>query len=435
MTRVLLFLLFFVLLAADTLGWNLSLAPGLSVKNAMLYLILGSIALETALKRNRSLELLSVTVPYMACLFYAFLTWLAIVLLIEYPGYSAKQGFIYLKAGLADNLIVFLVFFYGVLTSSDAKRLLKMMIWTVIATNVVAVIDGLNMPNLDLIHEREDGRIGGPIGESNQYAAYLALFLPAALALVLMERGMKRTLAVLGLGASALAFLMTVSRGGFVGLAAGTVLGAFFLREYVSGKAVMSAITGVVILSLVSFVVLYFSGYTELIYDRVVAKTTGGSAQTITSGRTWIWSEYLGKMLESPITLVTGFGWNSYRYFPDFLRAPHNGYLGIFFQLGIIGLTLVLMSFANILRAAREGLQHAEDDREATTTLFAFVVGLLSVLIAIMFVDLTTPWIFIWAYAGVVMRIAVLQRQVEPASALERPAPGLGSRADVPRTA
>lgn len=435
MTRFLLFLLFFVLLAADTLGWNLSLAPGLSVKNAMLYIILASIAFETALKRNRDLELMSVTVPYAICLFYAFLTWLCIVLLIQYPGYSAEQGFIFLKSGLADNLVIFLVFFYGVLTTNDAKRLLKMMIWIVLAANVISVIDSLNMPNLDLVHEREDGRITGPIGESNQYAAYLTLFLPAGLALVLMEHGVKRALAVIGLGASLLAFLMTVSRGGFVGLAAGSVLGAFFLRQYVSGKAVMTAAAGLLVLVLVSLAVLYFTGYTELIYDRVVGKTTGGSAQTITSGRTWIWSEYLGKMLGTPITLITGFGWNSYNYFPDFLRAPHNGYLGVFFQLGIIGLTLVLLSFANILRTAREALPHALHDRETAAALFAFIFGLLAILVAIMFVDLTTPWIFIWAYAGVVMRIAVLQRETDPSTVHERPPAGIESRADAPRPA
>ena len=52
MTRILLFLLFFVLLAADTLDLNLSLAPGLSVKKAFLYLILVGIAVDAALKRN-----------------------------------------------------------------------------------------------------------------------------------------------------------------------------------------------------------------------------------------------------------------------------------------------------------------------------------------------------------------------------------------------
>ena len=55
--RVLLVLLFLVMQVAILLNLDLSLAPGLSVKNAFLYLILLGIIVDTALRRNRDLEL------------------------------------------------------------------------------------------------------------------------------------------------------------------------------------------------------------------------------------------------------------------------------------------------------------------------------------------------------------------------------------------
>lgn len=419
MTRFLLFLLFFVMLAADTLGLNLSLGPGLSVKNAILYLILLSIAIEAALKRNRDLELLSVVLPYALCILYAIFTIVVVLLFIDYYGYSARDAIISLKSSLGDNLVVFLVFFYGALTLKDATWLVKMIIWLVIAGNLISVMDALNIPDLGLIQERRDGRIGGPFGESNQYGAFLTLFLPAVVGLALSERGMRRKLAFAGFAVSVLALLMTVSRGAFVGAACGALLGAFYLRKEISAKLVTSTLGGLAVVGIVAFAVLTVTGYTELLFQRMIDHTFT-SIDTASSGRTGIWTDALEKMLEYPHSLITGFGWNSYVHFP-FRLAPHNGYLGIFFELGFIGLLLVLAAFGGILRTAREGLRAAIRlaSPNAEITLLAFVIGLFSILVAIFFVDLSNPWLFIWAYSGVVMRIAVLQRQAAALSAEE----------------
>ena len=177
MTRVLLALLFFVMLGAVLLHLDLSLAPGLSVKNAFLYLILIGIIIDAALRRNRDLELLSVSVPYALCIVYAIFTWVMILVLIDYPRYNAVRSFVSLKSNLGDHLVVFLVFFYGVLHAKDARGLMKTILWIVLLANLISVMDALDMPDLSLIGQREDGRVSGPMGESNQYAAYLALFI------------------------------------------------------------------------------------------------------------------------------------------------------------------------------------------------------------------------------------------------------------------
>ena len=181
MTRVLMAMLFIVMLGAVLFDLDLSLAPGLSVKNAFLYLILVGIIVETALRRNRDFELLSISVPYILAVCYAIFTWVMILVLIDYPRYDAFRSLVSLKSALADHVVVFLVFFYGVLNVRDAQSLMRIMLWVVMFTNLLSVMDGLNMPDLQLIGEREDGRVSGPMGESNQYAAYLALFMPPML--------------------------------------------------------------------------------------------------------------------------------------------------------------------------------------------------------------------------------------------------------------
>lgn len=422
MTRLLLFLIFFVMFAGDNIGLNVGLAPGLSVKNAFLYLILVSIAIESALKRNRSIELMSVILPYSMLFLYAMFTWTFILLLRWYPGYSMISTLIGLKGSLADHVIVLIVFFYGVLNAKDALALIKALIWTVVIANIVTIVDSLNIPDLGLAGELYQGRIVGFIGEPNQYAAFLDLFLPSSLALVLLGRGFVRLLALLAFAASVLALFMTISRGGLVGLFIGSAIGTFYLRQHISGKTIVASMGGMFVLLVLIVSILFALGFGDMLYERTIGVSTRGNAFDISSGRTSLWGNALAVMFEQPLSLILGYGWGSYRYFPEFTLAPHNTYLKVFFELGFVGLVLMLTALFNIFRIALDGVRHA--DASAAPFLFAFCFGFPSFLIAIFFVDLTTPWILIWAYIGTSMRLAVSQIRQSNAGAGRVPGRG-----------
>jgi O-antigen ligase len=353
---------------------------------------------------------MSVIVPYSLYFFYACFTLVIVVVFVNYPGYEILKAIISIKSGVADNLLVFLVFFYGVLTAKDAESLIKVMIWTVVVANVITVIDGFNIPDLGIVSERDDGRIGGPIGESNQFAAFLALFLPGILALALLERGAVRVIAFIGFGFSLIAFLMAASRGGFLGVVGGTMIGFVLLRRYISPKLAISAAGSIVGLAIVAVVILSFTSFGDLLYERFLEDSTKGSATHISSGRTYIWTTALNKMFENPITLVTGYGWDTYFQFRIFRYAPHNSYLNIFFELGAIGILPVLITFTNVVRHANRAMSITTPETRAV--LFAFVIGLLAILVAIFFVDISSPWIFLWAYIGASMRLAIEQEKV-----------------------
>jgi O-antigen ligase len=284
-----------------------------------------------------------------------------------------------------------------------------MIIWTVLAVNIITVIDALNLIELGLIQERQDGRIGGPVGESNQYAAFLALFLPPTLALALIEHGFRRVIVFVGFGISVLAFLMTASRGGVVGIVMGAAIGGFLLRGFVTARSIAVGFAVVLILAPIALLVLYFAGFGDLFYDRFIETTTAGNSWTVSSGRNEIWGSALSKMLESPVSIITGFGWDTYQQAFIFRYAPHNTYLKFFFELGSIGLILILVALVNIVRIARACLTDARDDER--TMIMAFIIGFLGILVAIFFVDLTRPWILIWAFVGILMRVASLAGQ------------------------
>lgn len=395
-------------MAAETLGVKLSLAPGLSVKNAYLYVILLILIIEAAMRKGEGqIELKNVHIPFIALLSYATLSWFVLSLLQVYPAYGMYEYLIALKSGLIDHYLVFLVFFYGVRSTRDALWVVKYMLGIVVLSNIITLVDVYDIPDLGLIHERPDGRVSGPLGESNQYAAFLILFLPGIAVASWKALGLKRVVHFLGLLASLGVLVLTMSRGAIVGLTAGSVLGTFYLSHFLRpGQYVKTAIA-VTALTAITLIAIGYQ-YSDLLYARFIEQSSVASIETASTGRSEIWSGMLSKQLEVPITFIVGYGWDTYtmmRRMGEFVDAPHNVYLHYLFTLGIIGLALFLTVVINIMRVTKKAI--AMTDEFTRVQLMAFVFGFLSLLIAISFVDLYDPWPFVWAYTGLMMRVAI----------------------------
>ncbi|MCH8188193.1 MAG: hypothetical protein IIB66_05735 [Proteobacteria bacterium] len=110
-------------------------------------------------------------------------------------------------APLFEHLLVLLIFFYGTDNTRDTVWLFRSIVWLVIVGNVITVVDVFNIPDLGLISEREDGRVGGTFGSSNEYGVFLALFLPSIFAIYMTSTGLKKLLSGVGAAVSCLAFL------------------------------------------------------------------------------------------------------------------------------------------------------------------------------------------------------------------------------------
>jgi O-antigen ligase len=121
-----------------------------------------------------------------------------------------------------------------------------------------------------------------------------------------------------------------------------------------------------------------------------------------------IWSTALRVMMESPWTFITGFGFNVYSTM-GFEYAPHNTYLGLLFNLGLPGLAAFLLIIVQAAFAARSAAEIASP--EVRAYLIAYVVGFLALCGTIFFVELHEPWLYVWAYTGLMMRVAVCVRE------------------------
>lgn len=424
--RFLLATLTVFLTLSSVFSWDPGPAPGVKIKNFILYLLVMGLVLSYASGRKFKIQLPALNVTFIVLIGYCILTYLAIVLFIEYPRYNVLTSAFDLKNRAVDYMLFFLVFFYGVRSEKDATFLLKCLLLSWIVSHAVAVLDALGHLHIGDIERRGDGRVQGAVGESNQYGAFVALTLPAAVAMAVAVKGWQRWFWVAASALTAGTLLMTVSRGAFVATFVATVAGAYLFRRYLSlGKIVTWGMAAggamVVILLVVSL------SFGDLLYERVIAGFSKDMGDT-SSGRTEIWAAAIEMMFEHPLTLLTGFGWNAYWVMP-FRFSPHNYYLAQWFNLGLPGLICSVLLLVIPARTALQSFAVAPPHLRAL--LAGFVVATVSYATATFFVDLYVPWIYFWAYAGVTMRIAMIARETVPEPAVvDRPVQAMSGRAD-----
>jgi len=395
---------------SDIFDWQLSLAPGLSAKNALLYTLAAALAFKLTVGGAFRFELRGLHVAFAVLVVYSILSMLAAAFVVDYPRYKIVASAINLKSRLVDQAIFFLVFFYALKESRNAYSVLKVMLVAVVFANIVAVLDAWGFVQIGELEERADGRMQGVMGESNQYAAFVTSFLPALTAAVMWSRGTRKLLWFIGLFISTGAMIMAVSRGAFVAVIVAGIWGAILLRHRVSAEKVFTIAGAFAIVCVVALAILSVR-YGDLLYQRVFGDSGSSDLVGASSGRTEIWTTAIAAMVAKPITLLTGFGWDVYWTMP-FRYSPHNHYLSLWFNLGVVGLVCGVAVLAIVVKEARAGVDREQlPEYQAATA--AFMFGALAISVATFFVDLYTPWLWFWAYAGLVMRMVVNAKDTE----------------------
>jgi O-antigen ligase len=401
--RYLLLALIIFLIASQVFGFDPGPMPGVKVKNALLYLILLGLMLRLTMDRSYRIQLPAVTMLQGILIAYSILTYALIVLVIRYPRYDWLQSGMILKNSLFDQMMFFLVFFYGLRTNEDAMSVLKVLLAAWALSHVMAVLDATGIFHIGNIEQREDGRVQGMSGESNMYGAFVALTLPGMVALVTTSTGIFR---LFWIGASiitAATLAMTVSRGAFVATAFAAMAGWWLFRRYLSMRKLMQFAAFGAVAAVLAGVVVVSLGFGGLIIQRVVWHGSTGDIGTTSSGRTEIWARLFEVMFEKPVTLLTGYGWQAYQTFP--MRwATHNHYFEQYFNLGVIGLACSVLLFVILVRTAKRAALLANAD--VRPQLIGFGIGTIAIATAVCFVNLYSPWLYYWSYAGIAMRLA-----------------------------
>lgn len=413
MIRYLLLIVFTTMLAGRALGLDLSLAPGLSVKNALLYLSAVVIAIESGVARNRKIELLSVITPFALAFFFALFSWTVVLLLLEYSFYSPRATLIRMKGKVFDQLLMLLVFFYGVRNLKDALWMIRALVWIITVGNLITVIDTFNIPNLGIISARDtDGRVEGFTDSAQDYGALLAFSLPMTVAVWWTETGRLRAIALFGIGLSLMGLLLAASRGAIFGLLVGGMLAAFLLRHVLSTRLLIRVSILALALSMAVVTVLLVSDFGEILASRMTKGVGSSDLRTLTSGRSENWSNILGQMMANPLTFVTGFGWEVFYEREGHRHGTHSVYIDQLYSLGFVGLLLYIAPFISSINLARRTVKEAAP--EVVPYLIALVVSLPSLMIAMAFSNVYMAAVYAWAMTGTVLRLAVVGQEHSP---------------------
>jgi O-antigen ligase len=388
--------------ASDAFGIRLSAAPGLSVSNGIVYLAALSLMLRFAIQRDFKLEASGILASFALLSLYAALSLLVAFNFLEYPGYNLLVSIYVFKGRLFDFAVYFAIFFWGTTSKREAFSVLKVLLVLVGLANLATCLNAFGIVHIAAMDDPHDmGRTGGLMGEPNQQGAFAVTFFPALIAMTKASQGIAK-LFWLGVAVlSAAGLLVTGSRGALVGIVLAAIVAAYLYRDRLSFPRIAGwVVSGVAILA-ISLAIVSVQ-YGNMLYDRLVEQSTFSSGSALSSGRTDLWSTIIAPMINHPLSMITGFGWNSMPLF-GIEAVSHNEYLDVWFNLGLVGLVCYCLLFFLPIRHA----WHASKliGPPETNYLVAFVVGFIALSVAIFFVNLYAPWAYLWPYAGLIMRI------------------------------
>jgi O-antigen ligase len=421
-----------LLIGTDFTGINPGLGPGLSVKNAMLYLAVMVLAFRMALTGGFRLRMPGMHLAWVAWVGYALLTWLAVSLVLKYHTYEPLASAMALKSELIDCALYCFVAFYIVQTEDDFRFVLHALVGVVGISSVLTLTDLVGITGLGMkVGESgaEADRVFGAFGHANETGSFLACVLPPLIATTISSRGALWRLFWVGCtAATAAVFVLTVSRGAYVGALLGYPIAAYMLRSIIPPGRIMTWTLGIIGVAIVGGVIaaIFNPASVTAIADRFLGIGTTLGTQGLSeasSGRSDIWGLALREMMNSPLSLLTGFGWNAWSTMPT-IYALHNQYLDQWFNLGLVGLvSYIALEYLTIVNAKRAAmLSSGAIQRD----MIACVFGVMALSIAIIFENMFTPRPYMWMYTGLILRgVVLLTDKAAAAAAPVRPVPAV----------
>jgi hypothetical protein len=401
MMRFLLFLTICVLAFIDIFGTGLSLGAGMSAKNLLIYMGAGWLLLQYALGESFKVGLQSIQICFMVLIAYAVITMFIASEIIHYPGYELSVSAISLKVSLIDPLVFFMVFFYGTRTTVDARSLLKMLLFAVSIANLFTIAKARGIISFGVPVMSSD-RVDGVFGDANETGTMIACLLPVYVAVILSEKGFRRIFWLVCMIVSVVVIFLGVSRGAQVGLLFGTLWAAYLCRRYLSFQVAIKWGSAIFAITLIAALI---AGRTYV--EIYIHRWTGVyvlSAADVSSGRSDLWSRAFMLMMNSPLSLITGFGWNTWSVM-GFALVAHNHYLSLWFELGLVGVAGFVLILRQLVTTALTTAAVA--DAPDRNFIVAFVFSFLILAVGIFFVLLFKPWTYLWPYIGLAMRYTV----------------------------
>jgi putative inorganic carbon (hco3(-)) transporter len=320
---------------------------------------------------------------------------------------------------LLKTIVIFIVLVNVVRTEMRLKLLLLLVLGVSIYLSINAINDyragNFATGALETHDLRIGGRIKGLFENSNDLAMHLVSMIPIAVALGLSGRNPLKKLIYFGVtGLMVAAVVVTFSRGGFIGLVAGT-----FVLVRRLGKKNRMATTGALVFAVILFVALApgaFSSRLSTIFNSA-ADLTGSSSQ-----RTEVLKRSVWVALRYPLF---GVGIGNFRYKSPRNLETHNAYTQVAAEMGIAAMVVYILFIVHPIRRLRLIEKESYDQKERRR-FYYLSVGLQASLVGFMFSSFFGAVAYQWyvyylvAYAVCLHRLYIMKFPPEDGFAKER---------------
>jgi O-antigen ligase len=393
--------------AENSLGFQLTDIPGLSLFNLSFYLLMivwaYSVVFKTRIFRSNAVNNWLIL---LIC--YVVLTIPIKILIEDIPRISLASELISLKVWVNP----FLIFFIIINIIDDEKTCKKSLIGLIVLLIVTAIstpLISLKVIDIGTTYFFYEGRAAG-FAEPNQYAGYLVLFIPLILTYVLFEKKLFfKSVSIFLLLIIFIALVTTGSRGGIISFLASMIFYLFTLnrKRMIMLPTLVATIFIVCLIGAISFAVAP-SEVTDTVTERL-DPTKSESIEEYTAGRLKTWRKGIKLFIQKPIV---GHGQRTFTYLLEkqfgMHLAAHNQYLNYLVEFGIIGLSLFIILYYQLFKLILKQ-QNMITDLWTQKLCIGYVTGLIGYSISMLAVNMSNPRYIFWFYAAIILRYTQLQ--------------------------
>ena len=303
----------------------------------------------------------------------------------------------------ATLVVIVLVLNQLLVSERDLKRLL---IAVFASLAVPALMGAYQLATKSGFHVSAGfSRVQGTFDHPNPFAIYLTMMIVMATALVLKVREGWARLALIGvIGVSGVFLLLTYTRSAWISAAAGLLVVAWY-----EGKKLVP-LMGLVAIVLAMMVPSVASRFQDLSQQ---------TTQTGAAGNSLVWRfDYWRQALQLSNNPVVGAGLRTVQVETDVSKEPHNDFIRVYVETGLIGFSAYLWFLISLVALARRSVHRTRAPLEHAVAV-GFAGCMVSFLLLSLVSNVITQLVILWYFLAFAVAASAAPR-------LERTA-GLGA--------
>lgn len=386
---------------------KISVVRGVSLKNLAIYLMIITLVIRKLKDRATIIEKHPINLPIIGFFIYCFLS--LFLKYIYYDGSNALilKDIIYFKSYM-DPFIMSIIVFNLVNNIREIKFILFSLLALLLIFNLMAIFDFYGIFDIEQIAmDLRLGRSSGAFSESNQFAAYIALFIPFCLNTFFNDRNpLKQIMMLLIIVLSIYNILLLGSRGGILAFAIG-LIARFILNDQKITLINLVKISAAVIL-FVSLIIIAFNQLPDeaktALNRNIIERASKETLDEYSSSRLGIWQAGLKLYAQNPIL---GSGW---RTFSDYIGSnSHNDFLLHLTTLGFPGFILFCSIFYVFFKTSFKMRLLNTENRWYYNS---FLAGLCTFFVSSFLNNSFQPLLFFFfIFSGLILKMGFLENQ------------------------